>query len=193
MRGPLRRSWWRHQSGTFSAFLSLCEGNSPVTGEFPSQSPETQSFDVFFDVRLNKRLSKQSWGMWFKTPSRSWCHSNEPRQQYEDCIRFSFTYCDGRASDKIYSAVTAAHYPGPCPLGGVATDSFPTQPDIAYYWYTSTKWKAFLSNRIRYSFQYLALYLQVKYLKLIDFILHISWELHLIVICNTWFINSVYL
>ena len=36
----------------------LC-GNSPVTGEFPTQKWVTQSFDVFFDRRLNKRLSKQ--------------------------------------------------------------------------------------------------------------------------------------
>ena len=37
-------------------------GNSPVTEEFPAQRPVTQSFDVFFDLRLNERLSKQSWG-----------------------------------------------------------------------------------------------------------------------------------
>ena len=30
----------------------------------------TRSFDVFFDLRLNKRLSKQSWGWWFETLSR---------------------------------------------------------------------------------------------------------------------------
>ena len=30
-----------------------------------------QSFDVFFDLRLNKRLSKQPWGWWFETPSCS--------------------------------------------------------------------------------------------------------------------------
>ena len=35
-------------------------GDSPVTGEFPAQRPVTRSFDVFFDLRLNKRLSKQS-------------------------------------------------------------------------------------------------------------------------------------
>ena len=29
----------------------LC-GNSPVTGEFPSQRPVTRSFDVFFDMRI---------------------------------------------------------------------------------------------------------------------------------------------
>ena len=34
-------------------------GNSPVTGEFPSHRPVTRSFDAFFDLRLNKRLSKQ--------------------------------------------------------------------------------------------------------------------------------------
>ena len=55
-------TWWHHQMETFSALLALCVGNSPVTGEFPSQRPVTRSFDVFFDLRLNKRLSKQPWG-----------------------------------------------------------------------------------------------------------------------------------
>ena len=45
---------------TFSALLAICAGNSPVTGEFPAQRPVTLSFDVFFDLRPNKRLSKQS-------------------------------------------------------------------------------------------------------------------------------------
>ena len=55
----------------------LCAGNSPVTGEFPSQRPVTRSFDVFFDLRLNKRLSKHSRRRWFETPSRSlWRHGN---------------------------------------------------------------------------------------------------------------------
>ena len=53
---------WRHQMETFSALLTLCAGNSPVTGDFPAQRPVTRNFDVFFDLRLNKRLSKQSWG-----------------------------------------------------------------------------------------------------------------------------------
>ena len=46
-------------------------GKSPVIGELPAQRPVTLSFDVFFDLRLNKRLSKQWWGWWFETPSRS--------------------------------------------------------------------------------------------------------------------------
>ena len=55
-------TWWRHQMENFSALLAICEGNSPVPGEFPAQRPVTRSFDVFFDPRVNKRLSKQSWG-----------------------------------------------------------------------------------------------------------------------------------
>ena len=42
----------------FSALLAFCAGNSPVPGEFPAQRPVTRSFDVFFDLRLNKQLSK---------------------------------------------------------------------------------------------------------------------------------------
>ena len=62
-------SWWRHQMKIFSASLAFCAGNSPVTGEFPAQMPVTRSCDVFFDLRLNKRLSKQSIRRWFGTPS----------------------------------------------------------------------------------------------------------------------------
>ena len=38
----------------------------------------TRSFDVFFDLRLNKRLNKQSWGWWWETISRPlWRHHND--------------------------------------------------------------------------------------------------------------------
>ena len=56
---------------TFCALLALCAGNSLVTGEFPSQRPVMRSFDATFDLCRNKRLSKQSLGWWFETPSRS--------------------------------------------------------------------------------------------------------------------------
>ena len=70
-----RVSWWRHQMKTFSAWLSLCAGNSPVNDGFPSQRTATRSFDVFFDLWLIKRLSKQSRRRWFETPSSlSWRH-----------------------------------------------------------------------------------------------------------------------
>ena len=66
--------------GNISSLLALCAGNSLVTGEFPSQRPVTRSFDVFFDLRLNTRLSKQSWCWWFETPSRPlWRHCNISR------------------------------------------------------------------------------------------------------------------
>ena len=59
-------TWWHHQIETFSALLFLCAVNSP------------RSFDIFFDLGLNKRWSKQSWGWWFETPTRSlWRHWND--------------------------------------------------------------------------------------------------------------------
>ena len=66
-----------------SALLALCEGNPPVTGGFPSQSPVMRSFDVFFDMCRNKRLSKQSRRRWYETPSRSlWRHCNAARLNF---------------------------------------------------------------------------------------------------------------
>ena len=64
-------------NGNIFRITGPCVGNSPVTGEFPSQRPVTRNFDVFVDLCLNKWLSKQSWGLWFETPSRSlWRHCN---------------------------------------------------------------------------------------------------------------------
>ena len=66
-------------------------GNSQVASEFPTQRQVTRSSDVFFDMRPNKRLSKQSWGWWFETSSRplwrhcnalDWCHSAVPVTQW---------------------------------------------------------------------------------------------------------------
>ena len=65
----------------------LC-GEFTGPGEFPTQRPVTRrSFDVFFDVHLNKRLSKHSSGWWFETLSWSlWRHHNGfNSQQYVSC------------------------------------------------------------------------------------------------------------
>ena len=63
---------------TFSALMALCAENSPVTAEFPLRRPVTRSFGIFFDLRLNKRLSEQSWVWVYETPSRSLLrHCNE--------------------------------------------------------------------------------------------------------------------
>ena len=57
----------------------LC-GEFTGPSEFPTQRPVTRRFDVFFDPRLNKQLSKQSWGWWFEALSRpSWRHRNDNR------------------------------------------------------------------------------------------------------------------
>ena len=45
---------------SFSALVAICAGNSPVTGEFPVQRPGRRSFDVFFDLLLNKRVKNNS-------------------------------------------------------------------------------------------------------------------------------------
>ena len=71
-----RRPWHMMTSSNGNILCvkgAFCAGNSPVTGEFPSQRPVTRSFDVFFNLRPNKWLSKQSCGWWFETPSRSLC------------------------------------------------------------------------------------------------------------------------
>ena len=58
----VKGTWWLHQMKTISVLLAICAGNSPVAGEFPAQRPVTRSFEGYFYLRLNKRLSKQSWG-----------------------------------------------------------------------------------------------------------------------------------
>ena len=83
MNKPQWNPWWRHQIETFSALLAICAGihRSP-------QRPVTQSLDVFFDVRLNKRLSKQSWGWWFETLSRPlWRQLNANKIMYAISIQ----------------------------------------------------------------------------------------------------------
>ena len=64
-----RHPWWLHKIETFSMLLALCEGNLPVTGGFSSQRPVTWKCDVFFDLCLNKQLSKQRRRRKFETPS----------------------------------------------------------------------------------------------------------------------------
>ena len=59
------------QSGTPGGTPRLITG----PGEFPTQRPVMRSFDGFFYLLLNKRLSKQPLGWWFETPSWSlWRH-----------------------------------------------------------------------------------------------------------------------
>ena len=87
-------TWWRHQMETFSALLTLCAENSPVLGEFPAQRSVTRSFGVFFDLRQNKRLSKQPWGWWFETPSWSlWRQCNVFQNSVQFPTILEHTHC----------------------------------------------------------------------------------------------------
>ena len=65
-------------NGNIFRFTGPLSGNSPGTGEFPSQRPVARNFDFFFDLWQNKRLSKQWWGCKFETQSRPlWHYCNE--------------------------------------------------------------------------------------------------------------------
>ena len=91
VHGPQGRNGWFnglelasrcHQMETFSALLALCEGKPLVIGGSSSQRPVTLSFDVFFDLHLNTRLSKQWRRQWFEIPLRSLsghCHGTGVR------------------------------------------------------------------------------------------------------------------
>ena len=84
-------TWTEKQKTSLNSITMMTSSNGNifrVTGhlcgeftglrEFPTQRPVTRSFDVFFYLRPNKRLSKQSWGWWLKTPSRPlWRHRND--------------------------------------------------------------------------------------------------------------------
>ena len=82
-----RRQWWTFgmfmmtsSNGNIFRVTGLLCGEFTGPGEFPTQRPVTRSFDVFFDLHLNKRLSKQPWGWWLGTLSWSlWRHRNALR------------------------------------------------------------------------------------------------------------------
>ena len=71
-------TWWRHKMETFPRYWPFVRKiHVADTGGFPSQRPVARRFDVFFDVRLDKQLSKQSKCRWFETPLWSlwyYCH-----------------------------------------------------------------------------------------------------------------------
>ena len=80
-------AWWRHQMETFFALQAFYAGNSTVTGGFSSQRTVTRGFNVFFDLRLNKQLSKQSWGWRFETsPHSLWRHCNGALYDNMRCV-----------------------------------------------------------------------------------------------------------
>ena len=77
MRPKISLCMMTSSNGNIFRVTGLLCGNSPVTAEVPSQRPVTRSFEFFFDLRQNKRLSKQLRLRWFESPLRSlWRHFN---------------------------------------------------------------------------------------------------------------------
>ena len=80
-------TWWcitmmtSSNGSIFRVTGPLC-GEFTGLGEFPTQRPVTRCFDVFCDLRLNKRLSKQPRGWWFEPSSWSlWRQCNARRKK----------------------------------------------------------------------------------------------------------------
>ena len=100
---------------SFSALLAICAGNSPVPGEFLAQTPVTCKFDVFY-LRLNKRLSKQSWCWWFETLSRPlWRHCNATNKCFRIklwvvIIMRSYFICHGGSVNTLRPIQNGRHF-----------------------------------------------------------------------------------
>ena len=100
----------------------LC-GEFTGPGEFPTQRPVTRSFDVFFDLRLNKRLSKHSWGWWFETLSWSlWRHHNG----------IPLTFCCG--SMRLDMPIVAIFSQAQCQGNNPDNNDMDKSDALIYYW-----------------------------------------------------------
>ena len=110
-------------------------GNSPVPGEFPAQRPVMRSFDVFFDLRPNKRLSKQRWGRWFETPSSPvWRHCNVMISlcQSETVSEKNTIYCKNAHAD-----FWTTHGPESALLSKVHLPEWPLAVPLTWFWKTT--------------------------------------------------------
>ena len=86
---------------TFSTLLALYEGNSPVSGEFPSQRPVTQSFDFFFIY---------AW-------TNGWVNNRDAGD-----LRCHCAHCDITVMLKSYQGKIAWAFPVELPSGEYITD-----------------------------------------------------------------------
>ena len=77
-------TWWRHQMEAFPRHWPFVRGihRSPVNS--PHKGQWRGALMLYFVLHLNKRLSKQSWGWWFETPSRPlWRHCNIAKETWK--------------------------------------------------------------------------------------------------------------
>ena len=85
--------WSRHHDDVINGNIFHVTGLLWFTGEFPSQRPVTPNFDVFFDLRLYKRLCKQTKHRWFGLPWRSLSrHSDDGRKSFLHVCRLMMNF-----------------------------------------------------------------------------------------------------
>ena len=141
--------WWTRMmtssnGNIFRVTGPLC-GEFTGPGEFPTQRPVTRSFDVFFDLRLNIRLSKQPRGWWFETLSWSlWRHRNGSLFVVIFC---GFLFAHLPIPSPMSPGVTSLRWEEPCdcPSASEATlriwlnTSIINLQDLRYRWVSAKK------------------------------------------------------
>ena len=118
----------------------LCEGNSPVPGEFPTQRPVTRSFDVFFELRLNEWLSKQSWGWWLETllfPLWRHCNDKQNVASNPEAFESAITVVNKTPTEHIF-----------CTHGvsGVRNNFYKPHRFVCECWLDISAWKSQVMN-----------------------------------------------
>ena len=120
-----QNTWLNHARRNPTTMMTSSNGNifrvtGPLCreftghGEFPTQRPVTRSFDIFFDLRLNKRLSKQPWGWWFETPSWSlWRQCNDDTELFLFDNR-NLSWLCGTASFRLVPFLVSCEVGPPC-------------------------------------------------------------------------------
>ena len=79
-----------------SIFANASRRRIPLT-----KANNAELWFLFFDLRLNERFSKQSWGWWFETPSRPlWRHCNVPK--YKLALHSSTSAMSAVTSQIVY-------------------------------------------------------------------------------------------
>ena len=169
---------WKH----FPRYLPFVRG---IHRSGPRWIPHTKAsdFDVFFGLRPNKRLSKQSWGSWFETPPRPlWCHCNmgcSLWHQWRLSINiWRYTYISVKVMDSNVKFIESKHWRNQrrqhnssnCDRAslrvcGIAWHLLRSYRQFPYF--TLSNWKA-----TRLYFQYKQLYLS-KIVDILRMIFHI--------------------
>ena len=112
----------------------------PFVRRIPHTKASDTEFDVFFDLRLNKRLSKQSCGWWFETPSpQLWRHRNAMTTFYLTSI-CRLKWCRRRDKNNYQDADTNLFSPTSTMWENVRKTQVKSPTQIKMFWPEQTKW-----------------------------------------------------